>query len=300
MGKYLVANSNELYEILEKKYGNRFNGDPLIAMMGRIEGTIDSKKISITFKREEYLLLSTSNTGDELLNELESLLTILMGDVKPICSYDLQRDGDNVFDAMPTIEWDFINPDKRIKEIVNGRAFSDKSKIYNIKLYNGKNISDYVETKKEKENRIKNAKIYGIYPGCIKDVEAVNNLDEANLYLMIDSLGGHIWRCKHDMAHDRIPEFDLTEEEYALEYMVYQTTKFGVELEEPSLDNHIVPTPSYKAWYKFYDNHFKNVLTDIEWNEFQRAQQKGLDTTVFMPKGNWKDTIEEPLLKKLK
>jgi len=117
---------------------------------------------------------------------------------------------------------------------------------------------------------------------------------------MIDSLGGHIWRCKHDMAHDRIPKFDLTEEEYALEYMVYQTTKFGVELEEPTIDNHVIATPSYKAWYKFYDNHFKNILTDIEWNEFQRAQQKGLDTTVFMPKGNWKETIEEPLQKKLK
>lgn len=300
MAKNLVANSNELYEILEKKYGNRFNGDPLVSMMGRIEGTIDSKKISITFKGDEYLLLSTSNTGDELLNELESLLTILMGDVKPICSYDLQREGDNVEDAMPTIEWDFVEPEKRIKEIVNDRAFSDKSKIYNIKLYNGKNISDYIETKKEKEDRIKNEKIYGIYPGCIKDIEAVNNLDEANLYLMIDALGGHIWRCKHDMAHGRIPKFDLSEEEYALEYMVYQTTKFGVKLEEPSIDNHIVPTPSYKAWYKFYDNHFKNVLTDKQWNEFQQAQQKGLDTIAFMPKGNWKDTLEEPLLKKLK
>ena len=117
---------------------------------------------------------------------------------------------------------------------------------------------------------------------------------------MIDSLGGHIWRCKHDMTHDRIPKFDLTEEEYALEYMVYQTTKFGVELEEPSIDNHIVPTPSYKAWYKFYYNHFKNVLTDREWNEFQQAQKNGSDTTAFMPKGNWKDIMEEPLQKILK
>ena len=43
-------------------------------------------------------------------------------------------------------------------------------------------------------------------------------------------MGAHIWRCRHDMAHGRIPEIDLTEEQYALEYMVYQTTKFGVEL----------------------------------------------------------------------
>lgn len=300
MTKTMVSNSNELFELLEKKFGNRFDGDPFVAMMGRIEGTIDSKKMMITFCGNEYLLISTSSSTRELLDELKPFFTIVMGNQNPICSYDLQSEGLEEKDAMPTIEWDIANPDDRIKNIVNGRAFSDNSKIHNLTLLNGKNVADYLESELDKEERINNAKIYGVYPGSIKDVEKINELDEAKLYLMIDAMGGHIWRCKHDMAHGRIPQIDLTEEQYALEYMVYQTTKFGVELEEPTIDKHITATPSYRAWYEFYNNHFKNVLTDAQWYAFQRAQRNGEDTSEFMPQGNWKDSLEEANKKTLK
>ena len=300
MTKTLVDNPYALYTLLAKKYGNRFNADPFLAMRGRIDGTIDSKKISITFDGKEYLLISTSSTSRDVLEELQPLLTAVMGDEKPICSYDLQSEGLEESAAMPTIEWDIVAPEERLKEIINGRAFSDKSKIHNLKLYNNKNISDYLESEQEKEDRIKNARIYGIDPGSIKDVEKINNLDEVNLYFMIDAMGGHIWRCRHDMSHGRIPQIDLTEEEYALEYMVYQTKKFGVELEEPAIDKHITPTPSYRAWFQFYDNHFKNVLTNEQWNSFQQTQKDGQDTSAFMPTGNWTDLLEQPVQKKLK
>jgi len=123
---------------------------------------------------------------------------------------------------------------------------------------------------------------------------------EVDLYFAIDAMGGHIWSCRHNMAHGRIPEIDLTEEQYALEYMVYQTTKFGVELEEPAIDKHITSTPSYWAWFRFYDNHFKNVLTDKQWNAFEEARRNGQDTSAFMPSGHWTDLLEktETLTKK--
>jgi len=296
MIKTLAKNSYELYTLLEKKYGNRFKADELLAMRGRIEGAIDANEISITFDGKEYLLISTNSNSKEILDELQPFLTAIMGNEKPICYYDLQSEG---LEIRPTIEWDIVNPENRLKEIVNGRAFSDKSKILNLKLYNNKKISNYIESKQEKENRIKNAKIYGIYPGSIKDVEKINELDEINLYFMIDALGGHIWRCRHDMSHGRIPEFDLTEEQYALEYMVYQTKKFGVELEEPEIDKHIIATPSYRAWFNFYDNHFKNVLNNEQWNTFQQKQINGEDVSEYLPNGNWKETLEQPKQKKL-
>ena len=145
-----------------------------------------------------------------------------------------------------------------------------------------------------------NAKIYGIYPGSIKDVETINNLNEVDLYFAIDAMGGHIWSCRHNMAHGRIPEIDLTEEQYALEYMVYQTTKFGVELPAPEIDKHINSTPSYWAWFRFYDNHFKNFLTNEQWQAFQKARSNGKDTSAFMPSGHWTDLLEktETLTKK--
>lgn len=51
---------------------------------------------------------------------------------------------------MPTLEWNIIDPEARIKDIVNDRAFSDHSKIFNLKLNNGKDISSYLESEEEK------------------------------------------------------------------------------------------------------------------------------------------------------
>lgn len=299
MKKTLVKNSYELYQLLKNKYGKRFYANETAAMMGEIEGSLDSKKIIITFKENEYLLISTSSTSKDILTELQPLLMTIMGDELPICSYDLQSEGLEKENAMPTIEWDIVAPEKRLKEIINGRAFSDNSKILNLKLYNAKDITDYLENEQDKENRIKNARIYGMDPGCIRDINEVNNLDEVNLYLLIDAMAGHIWRCKHEMAHGRIPYIDLTEEQYALEYMIYQTKKFGVDLKEPTIDKHVTPTNSYKAWYKFYDNHFKRVLNNKQWNAFLQAKNNGLDVSEFMPEGNWKDELEKPIQKKL-
>lgn len=303
MTKILVSDSYRLYELLEKKYGERFNADPFVAMMGSVEGTLDSKKIKITFDGKQYLLISTSSTTRDVLDELLPLLTEVMGNSEPICSYDLQSEGMEEQDSMPTIEWDVKDPEGRLKEIINGRAFSNSTKVHNLKLSGSRKVEDYLESDKEKEDRIKNARIYGIDPGSIKDVEAINSLSEVDLYFHIDAMGGHIWRCRHDMAHGRIPEIDLTEEQYALEYMVYQTIRFGVELPEPTIDKHIVATPSYNAWYRFYSNHFKNVLTDEQWNAFQEAQRMGQDTSAFMPSGNWTDLLEnaeKPATKTLK
>lgn len=293
MAKTLVKNALELHDLLEEKYQKRFEGNPLIAMTGTIEGTLDSKKITISFGRNQFLLITTEAQSKNILEELQPFLTEVMGNENPICSYDLQTKDSTEETALPTIEWDIENPEQRIKEIVNGRAFSTKTKINNLKLYNDKKIEDYLESEEEKQERIKNARIYGIDPGCIQDVEKINNLSEVDLYLTIDALGGHIWRCQHDMSHGRIPNIDLTEERYALEYLVYQTTKFGVELEEPTIDQHITTTPSYNAWYKFYNDHFKHTLTDQQWNRFQQAQQLGQDTSEFMPTGNWTDLLDK-------
>lgn len=293
MIKTLVANSYELYKLLEKEFGKRFNADPLIAMMGRISGTFDSQEIRITFDGKKYLIISTSPNSKNILEELHPFLKTIMGNENPICSYDLQGEGLDESDAMPTTEWDIDAPEERIKEIVNGRAFANNCKIHNLELYNDRKISDYLESDLEKEERIKNSRIYGIDPGSIQDVEKVNNLSEIDLYFAIDAMGRHIWRCRHEMNHGRIPQIDLTEEQFALEYMVNQTTKFGVELSPPEVGKHITATTSYNIWYQFYSNHFKNFLTNEQWNAFQQAQRDGQDTSAFMPSGNWKDLLKK-------
>lgn len=295
MGKMAVYNSRQLEQLLEKKYGERFESDILSSLRGDVSGSFDSKRFYITFEGGEYLLISTSSDGRAILDELLPTLTEIMGGKSPICSYDLQCSETEEKDAEPTLEWDVVAPESRIKEIVNGRAFSDGEKILNLRLYNGKSVSDYLESEQEKEERIKNARIYGIDPGSIQDVEMINNLSEVDLYFMIYAKSYYIWRCEHNMAYGKIPKIDLTEDQYALEYMMYQTTKFGVELPEPEIDKHITATPSYNAWYKFYVDHFKNTLTKEQWKAFQQAQREGQDTSAFMPSGHWTDLLEKPV-----
>lgn len=289
----LVSNSGELDKLLNKKYEGRIETDPLIALGGSVRGTLDSRNFNITFKGDEYLLISTDSDSRDVLDELLPTLKEVMGGVDPICSYDLQAEDCEEKDSMPTIEWDVKTPEERIKEIVNGRAFSGKTKIHNLKLHNGKTPEEYLESEEEKAERIKNAKIYGIYPGNISDVNYINNLNEVDLYLAIDALGGYLWRCRHEMSHGRMPEISLEEEQYAMEYMVYQTTKFGVELAEPEIDQHINATPSYRAWYKFYSDHFKHTLTDEQWEKFNKYRKEGKDTSEFMPSGHWTDLLSD-------
>lgn len=139
----------------------------------------------------------------------------------------------------------------------------------------------------------KATRIYGIDPGSIKEVDKVNNMSELDLWLAIDGLGYHIWYCNHQMSHGRIDFVDLTEEIYAIEYLVYQTKKFGVEFPEPQPGKHIEQTDSYVAWYKFYSNHFKNVLSNEQWNKFMLAKTMNQDLSPYLPQGNWRDLLQK-------
>jgi len=143
------------------------------------------------------------------------------------------------------------------------------------------------------EKEVKKTRIYGIDPGFGTDVEAINSLSEIDLYFAIDAMGAFLWRMNHDMADGRIEEFDLTEDQYRMEYLVYQTRKFGVELADAEIDKHVTATPSYWAWFKFYDNHFKNELSDEEWKDFCKKKEAGEDISEYLPTGNWKDSFEE-------
>lgn len=134
-------------------------------------------------------------------------------------------------------------------------------------------------------------RIYGIDPGSIKDVDDFNSLDEIDLWMNIDALGFYLWYCNHEMSDGRMDYVDLTEEQYAMEYMVYQTKKFGVELGEPEEGKHIEQSDSYMAWYQFYSNHFKNVLSKEDFNKFVLAKKNNEDITSYLPEGSWKDSM---------
>jgi hypothetical protein len=133
----------------------------------------------------------------------------------------------------------------------------------NLILFGNRKISDYLEDEKTKKKRIR---IYGIYPGLLDNKDQIDQLSEVDLYFKIDSLSKIIASTLQNANYKDRP--NLIEAQYAIEYCAYQTSKFGVELAKPEIGKHIVSTPSYEAWYHFYDNHFKRELTDEELTEY--------------------------------
>lgn len=75
MKKTTVSSTYQLNELLKEKYKERLETDPLAVLKGDIRGTFDSKPIIITFKANEYLLISTFANSKEVLDELLPILT---------------------------------------------------------------------------------------------------------------------------------------------------------------------------------------------------------------------------------
>lgn len=292
MNKALISTAYDLEQFLEKKCKNYETVDDLFNLVGGVVGKYKDSKIKINFSKNEYLLISTDMEGKTVLDELIPVLSDAIGGYDPICKYEFLDNGDS--DALPTIEWDIKNPEARIKEVVNGRAFSTGECI-NLTLFGNRKIESYIEDEKTKQRSIR---IYGIDPGFLNNKDQIDSLPEIDLYFMIDSISKIIDSTLRSAEYDTIP--NLIEEQYAIEYCAYQTTKFGVKLEEPAFGKHILSTPSYEAWYSFYDNHFKKVLTDEEFSEYQTNKKQGNDVSKYLPKGNWKDNLPKQFIRKIK
>lgn len=142
-------------------------------------------------------------------------------------------------------------------------------------------------------------RIYGIDKGNIVDTELYKTMSEIDLFFNIEAAIFYIFNCGRLSSHGLMPKVDLTEEQYALEYMVYQTTRFGVELTNPQKGMHIETTPSYDAWYSFYSTYFNETLNENQLKVFQKEKAEGKDVSKYMPKGNWKDSLEKPVIKTL-
>lgn len=145
-------------------------------------------------------------------------------------------------------------------------------------------------------------KIYGVY-NTFGDSEALEALDEIDIWKMIDNLGGSIFWALHDSSKpwsNNVSKKDLVTAQYNLEYLVYSTRRFGVEFsKEPSITEHVERGESYNTWFKFWQNHFKS-MTNKEYDQFIDDKTSGKDISKYMPSNSWKDSLEKNVQKKLK
>ena len=132
-------------------------------------------------------------------------------------------------------------------------------------------------------------KIYGVYPGSLTNVENINEMDEISLFLSLDSLTKYIFDTHERISKGNLPDMDITEQNYALEYMMYQTTRFGVAINPPEEGKHVQISSSYLDWFTYYTKHFHDNMEEETFNQFLEDKRKGKDISSYLPEKTWSE-----------
>lgn len=105
-----------------------------------------------------------------------------------------------------------------------------------------------------------------------KLAEIIEAGPEVVVYMLIEQIGGFIWRMNHDMADGRIPveahrgiDKDIAKARPQQVALVKCLTRFG--LAKP-LEEDDRPTDEYSAWYRWWNGWHKG-MSDEEWDEIQ-------------------------------
>lgn len=151
------------------------------------------------------------------------------------------------------------------------------------------------------EKEIENNKLWGLYPSFLVP-EQIDKLDEIDIWKKIDTIGGTLFWINHDAGKpwaQTLSANELNEIQYALEYLVYFTRKYGVEFsKEPSVKEHIERSNSYVSWFSFWKNHFESISSEM-YNTFVEDKFSGKDISKYMPKETWKEHYNKSKVKKL-
>lgn len=115
-----------------------------------------------------------------------------------------------------------------------------------------------------------------------KEAKPVSELNELELYFLIDACGAFIWRMSHDVAHGHIPESDWAAIDADINKMreeqmkaVGELPRIGITL---PLDENNSPTDEYWKWYRTWSAWHKDELTPLEWSRLERKLGTGLTT----------------------
>lgn len=92
-------------------------------------------------------------------------------------------------------------------------------------------------------------KQYGKYPGILKAELTLKYCNELMLHDVIVGLQNRVKHLKnYDVQNERLEEY-----EYALDFAIYQTKKFGVEIPKLEENKRVEQTESFIKWMKQWE-----------------------------------------------
>ena len=140
--------------------------------------------------------------------------------------------------------------------------------------------------------------IYGLYQGSLNKeiLKRINQISELDLWLLIYSAESEIFWRNNENRMFEIDQKEMEEAQYGLEYLIYQTKKFGVELNEPKEYEHIEKSDSFLSWYQYWREFVFSININVK-NMILKLREKGEDISEYLPKSSWKETYEKRLKK---
>jgi hypothetical protein len=264
LAKFLLSNLNKGSDVRLFKLDKIGDNETIYA-------TYKGYKVEITYGYGRSLFISANDFINGEFKELIDVSNEAMG-VGPIAAYDCyDYNGSYVY---PTVEWNVEDPEQRIQQILNNEDLNGN--CYNITYENLK---------------INNEKIFGIYPGflTVKDLIELEDFCESELFYLIDTLGKSI-SLAAEIAKKKKTVIDLTEELYAIDFLITQASSFGVVVPNPTLNDRIAPTESFILWYSWWAKYYEETLTDNDRRLYDEMYAKGEDVSLlFRPSGDWEE-----------
>lgn len=130
-------------------------------------------------------------------------------------------------------------------------------------------------------------KIYCEYSGFLNPKE-VENYPEIELFYMIYIIKSILYIIKLEGSN-----IDISEDLYALDYCIYQTKKYGVDIQKPLNDEYLSENESFKLWYNWWYTYFKYDLPYNVWLSCRETEYQNCNIDLFRPQGNWKKELKK-------
>lgn len=263
--------------------------------------------IMIDFTPEQSLLLSVGDqTGwKNALSHASKICTQFMG-AEPICRYE----------AKPSIlwthfmEWDLINPQMRLRVIVNRGEDLAQIPFRNLILFGNYCISDFEDQKLKQAyldisaKRKQHPGVYGEDPGeC--DAVRIANASEFELFLEYTLLENiRLNQSRYQDATRPIEDLFclLTRQTTVAQIQDQQITlaldyvmaaicrKVGIAiLKKPSTSHRLqVDEEQFVKWYNYNSSHLTMICPDdASLSKVIKAYHLGKDISVYAPNGDW-------------
>lgn len=249
-----------------------------------LRGYVDGLYYDITFDDGKYLTLGvdTYNGYTDTYQLMKKIVSPVMWycepGTKPAC---MGPYCEIIFNnGLIATSWSHA---ENLEEIIETAAMSIKNcdiPKENVTLFYGDKPIDYYM------DRVK----YGNYTGYFRgEVDEINNYKEFELYYAIKSW---IEKYKEIAIIEEEQDVDMSDKldmiDYNLAYLVQQTKRFGVEVDEPS-DKPQDPSLDFRAWYAWWTDKFDDLIDNNPGILEVAFTDKSKD---IKPSGSYKDYLD--------